>query len=197
MGIPIIQLPEDLLMAQEVIYKVRPEVIIETGTAHGGTAVFYASMLELLDDGRVISIDNEIRKYNRLAIQAHPMSKRITLIEGDSAANETVDKVRRLLRANEKVLVTLDSNHTYAHVSKELEKYSPMVSPESYLIVFDGVMKFVADAPHGKSKWKRDNPGRAVEEFLSNHPEFEPDYYYNRMAVTYCPGGFLRRKSSR
>lgn len=194
MGIPIIQLPEDILMMQEIICKVRPDVVIETGTAHGGTAIFYATILELLGRGRVISIDVEIRQYNLAAIQAHPMSKRVTLIEGNSIAEAVVVKVRELIRSGETVLVALDSNHSYAHVRAELGAYAPLVSPGSYMVVFDGVMEMLADAPSGKPEWASDNPARAVRDFLQTHPEFEVDPYPNRLVVTYCRGGFLRRK---
>lgn len=197
LGIPIIQLPEDILMMQELIYKVRPDVIVETGTAHGGTAIFYASMLELLGKGHVISIDIEIRKYNRLAIQAHPMSKRITLVEGDSVDDDVVAQVRQRIQPHDTVLVALDSNHTYGHVRQELEKYGPMVTPGSYLVVFDSIMEMLADAPNGKAGWATDNPAAAVRDFLAQHPEFEVDPYYNRLQVTYCVGGFLKRRRER
>lgn len=194
MGIPIIQLPEDLLMMQELIYKVRPEVVIETGTAHGGTAMFYASVLKLLGPGRVVSIDIEIRPYNRLAIQAHPLSERVTLIEGSSVSEGVVRQVQQMIRPRETVLVALDSNHSYSHVRAEMEAYAPLVTPGSYLVVFDGIMEAIADAPNGKLEWKSDNPRRAVHDFLQHNPEFEIDPYYNRLLVTYCPAGFLRRK---
>ncbi|MCL4552160.1 MAG: cephalosporin hydroxylase family protein [Candidatus Marsarchaeota archaeon] len=194
MGVPIIQLPEDILMMQELIYKVRPDVIVETGTAHGGTAIFYASVLELLGKGRVVSVDIEIRKYNRLAIQAHPMSKRITLVEGSSTSETALQQVRQLIRPQDTVLVVLDSNHTYGHVKDELEKYSQMVTPGSYVVVFDGVMEKLTDAPSGNEEWATDNPSAAVRDFLAEHKAFEVDPYYNRMVLTYCPGGFLLRK---
>lgn len=194
LGIPIIQLPEDILMMQELIYKVRPDTIIETGTAHGGTAIFYASILDLLGKGQVISIDIEIRKYNSLAIQSHPMSRRISLIEGSSTDETVVDRVRGMIGPSDKVLVALDSNHTYAHVRRELEKYGPLVTPGSYIVVFDGVMEMVSDAPNGSPEWATDNPTSAIRDFLAEHDEFEVDPYYNRMGVTYCQGGFLRRK---
>lgn len=195
LGIPIIQLPEDVVMMQELIYKVRPDVIVETGTAHGGTAVFYASMLELLGKGHVISIDIEIRKYNRLAIQAHPMSKRITLIEGPCTDDDILSRVRQLIRPRDAVLVALDSNHTYVHVSEELEKYSQLVTPGSYIVVFDGVMEMLTDAPSGSPSWATDSPAAAIRDFVAEHEEFEVDPYCNRLGVTYCPDGFLRRKA--
>jgi len=180
-------------MLQELIWKVRPEVIIESGVAHGGALVLYASLLELIGRGRIIGIDIEIRKYNRLTIEAHPLSKRITLVEGSSVDRHVVDRVRDMIRPNESVMVMLDSNHSRDHVRAELDLYSPLVTPGSYLVVFDGVMAMLADAPNGSPAWAEDNPGRAVVDFLQKHPEFEPDRNYERLAVTYCRGGYLRR----
>ena len=193
LGIPIIQLPEDILMVQELIWKIRPDVIIESGVAHGGALILYASILELLGRGRVIGVDIEIRKYNRLAIEAHPMARRIQLIEGSSTDPATVAAVQRLVAPGQKTMVMLDSNHTRAHVSDELELYAPMVTPGSYLVVFDEVMPMVADAPNGKPEWDQDNPLEAVRAFLAKHPEFAVDRAYERLATTYCRNGFLRR----
>ena len=193
LGIPIIQLPEDILMVQELIWKIRPDVIIESGVAHGGALVLYASILELLGRGRVIGVDIEIRKYNRLAIEAHPMARRIQLIEGSSTDPATVAAVQGLVAPGHKTMVMLDSNHTRAHVSDELELYAPMVTPGSYLVVFDEVMPMVADAPNGKPEWDRDNPLEAVRDFLARHPEFEADRAFERLTTTYCRNGFLRR----
>ncbi len=197
LGIPIIQTPEDIVMMQELIWKVRPDVIVECGVAHGGALVLYASILELLGKGHVIGVDVEIRKYNRLALQSHPMSRRFTLIEGSSVDESTVAQVRELIRPDDRVLVALDSNHTMEHVAKELSLYSPLVTPDSYLVVFDGVMQVLTDAPGGSPAWETDNPWRAVEEFLGENAEFEIDPYYNRLRVTHCPGGFLRRVPKR
>jgi cephalosporin hydroxylase len=194
LGTPIIQLPEDMLMMQELLFKIKPDVVVETGTAHGGTAVFYASILEVLGNGHVISIDIEIREHNRFAIAAHPMHKRISLIEGSSIDEAIVADVRKMIRPDDKVLVALDSNHTYSHVRQELEKYSSLVSPGSYIVVFDGVMEMLTDAPNGKSEWATDSPAVATQDFLSEHAEFKVDWYYNRLGVTYCQGGFLRRE---
>ena len=193
LGIPIIQLPEDILMIQELIWKVRPEVIIESGVAHGGALVLYASILELLGRGRVIGVDIEIRKYNRLAIESHPMAGRITLIEGSSIELGTIDAVRALVSPSQRTMVMLDSNHTRDHVRRELELYAPLVSPGSYLVVFDEVMTMVADAPNGKPTWTEDNPLEAVTGFLAEHPEFVVDRTYERLVTTYCRSGFLRR----
>jgi len=194
LGIPVIQLPEDIILLQELIYKVRPDVIIECGTAHGGTAIFCASVLELIGRGRVLTIDIEVRKYNKLAIMSHPMSTRLTLIEGSSVEQSTLDRVKGLVHPGEKVMVLLDSNHTRSHVSRELALYAPLVTPESYIIVYDGVMECLVDAPHGSPAWADDNPSMAVRDFLAGHPEFEHDPYYGRLAATYCPGGYLKRK---
>lgn len=194
LGIPIIQLPEDIVIIQELLWKVRPDVIIEAGIAHGGALILYASLLELMGHGRVVGIDVEIRKYNRLAIQSHPMSRRITLIERSSTDDATVAEVRGLVRPDDTVVVMLDSNHSQDHVRDELERYAPLVSPGSYLIVFDTVMTRVHDAPNGQSSWVNDSPLAAVEAFLSAHPEFEQDRNYERLRVTYCTGGFLRRR---
>jgi cephalosporin hydroxylase len=196
LGIPIIQLPEDMVVMQELIWKVRPDVIIESGVAHGGALMLYASILELLGRGRVIGLDVEIRKYNRLAIEAHPLTHRIELIEGDSLADETVEAVRSLIKPAEHVMVALDSNHTREHVLGELERYAPLVTPNSYLVVFDAVMALVADAPAAGEQWDQDNPLEAVREFLERNDDFEVDRSYERLAVTYCQGGVLRRREA-
>jgi cephalosporin hydroxylase len=197
LGIPIIQTPEDIVMMQELIWKVRPDVVIECGVAHGGALVLYASILDLIGKGQVIGVDVEIRKYNRLALQSHPMSRRFTLIEASSVEQQTLEQVRALIQPDDTVLVTLDSNHTKAHVAKELELYAPLVTPDSYMVVFDGVMQVLTDAPGGSPTWDKDNPWQAVSDFLSENEEFELDPYYNRLKVTHCPGGFLKRVKKR
>jgi cephalosporin hydroxylase len=193
LGVPIIQIPEDMLMMQELLYKIRPLVVVETGVAHGGSGIFYASILELLGRGRVVGVDVEIRKYNRLAIQAHPMSKRMTLVEGSSIDAATFSHVQELIAGEEPVVVALDSNHTRDHVLRELELYARLVSPGSYLVVFDTVMDLVADTPNGRSDWPETGAAAGVRAFLQMHPEFQPDAYYNRLGATYCQDGFLRR----
>ena len=194
LGIPIIQIPEDIVMMQELLYKVRPRVVVETGVAHGGSAIFYASMLKLIGGGRVVAVDIEIRKYNRLAIQSHPMSDRVTLIEGSSVEPTIVRQVEDAIAGDEPVLVALDSNHTRDHVRCELELYSRFVAPGSYVVVFDTVMDLVASAPSGQSDWRETGAGAAVRDFLRDHPEFEVDSYYTRLGATYMEGGVLRRK---
>ena len=196
MGIPIIQLPEDILMMQELIWRVRPDVIIESGVAHGGALVLYASLLDAVGKGHVVGVDVEIRKYNRLAIEAHPMSRRITLIEGDSVSDETLQQVRAEIPPGATVMVALDSNHTREHVAAELERYAPLVTPGSYCVVFDSVMTMVSDAPSAGENWQEDNPLAAVGAFLREHKEFEVDPAFNRLEVTYCQSGFLRRREA-
>ena len=159
-----------------------------------GSALLYASVLELLGKGHVVGVDVEIRKYNRLAIESHPLSHRISLIEGDSVSPETLAAVRAQIRSSDKVLVVLDSLHTRAHVAAELESYAPLVTPSSYLVAFDGVMSVVADAPNAGVDWATDNPLTAMDEFLAENPSFERDPAFGRLGVTYCPAGFLRRR---
>jgi cephalosporin hydroxylase len=200
LGRPIIQLPEDILRVQEVIYKVKPDVIIETGVAHGGSLILYASLAELIGRGRVIGVDVTIRPHNREAIQKHELASRITLIEGDSAAPATVDKVRQLVHSGEMVLVLLDSDHSKQHVLRELEAYAPLVSPGSYIIAADGIMQDVALTPRARADWQWNNPMAAAAEFASTHPEFvlaPPLWAFNESElttpITHCPGGWLRR----
>lgn len=201
LGRPIIQLPEDVLRVQELIYRLRPDVIIETGVAHGGGLVLYASMCKLLGGGRVVGVDVEIRPHNRAAIEAHPLFPYITLIEGDSVAPRTVAQVKGLLRPGETVLVLLDSNHTRAHVLAELEVYAPLVTPGSYAVVADGcVMELVADAPGGRPDWGWNNPKAAAAEFVERNPAYvleEPPPLFDEsltpQRVSYWTGGYVRR----
>src|SRR5688572_13411539 len=141
MGRPIIQLPDDMVRMQEVIYRVQPDVIIETGIAHGGSLIFYASLCKAMEHGRVIGIDIEIRPHNRKAIDAHPMRPLITLVEGSSIAPDIIEQVKKLVKVGEKALVILDSNHSKEHVDVELEAYAPLVSPGSYVVATDGIME--------------------------------------------------------
>lgn len=202
MGRPIIQLPEDMIRIQEVIYSVKPDVIVETGVAHGGSLIFYASLLKAMGGGRVVGVDIEIRPHNLRAIQAHPMSSAITLIEGGSTEPTTVEKVRALVAPGERVLVLLDSCHTYAHVMAELQAYAPLVSPGSYIVAMDGIMGEVVGAPRTQPDWTWNNPTRAAADFVKDNAGFrieEPAFPFNegeiRERVTYWPGAFIRRVS--
>jgi len=200
MGRPVIQLPEDMLRMQEVIFNIQPDVIIETGVAHGGSLIFYSSLCKAMEQGRVIGIDIEIRPHNRQAIEAHPLSDRITLIEGSSTAPDIVAQVKALVQPGEKVLVILDSNHTYAHVLAELEAYADLVSPGSYIVATDGIMQDLADVPRGTPGWVTDNPTCAARDFAAQHPEFkieQPLWPFNESEldqnITHWPGAWLQR----
>jgi cephalosporin hydroxylase len=194
LGIPIIQYPGDIMMMQELIWKVRPDVIVETGFAHGGSAIFYSSMLELLGRGKVISVEIEIRKYNEVAVNGHPMSKRMEQVVGSSIDPDVVLQVKDLIGEGRKVLVTLDSNHSHDHVLRELELYSPLVSDDSYIVAMDGLQRYVHDIPRGKPEWRQDNPHTALHDFIEKNPEWGIDPHYNRLKITSNPDAFLRRK---
>ena len=196
LGRPIIQFPTDIVMIQELLWKIRPDVVVETGVAHGGSLVLSASILELIGKGKVIGVDIEIRPPNRAAIEAHPLKHRIELIEGSSVATETVAKVRQAVSSAKSVLVFLDSNHTQAHVLKELELYAPLVTPGSYLVAHDGAQAWVWDIPRGKPEWKDDHPLNAIHEFLATHAEFQMDPHWTRLGITSSPEGYLRRLDS-
>jgi len=193
MGIPIIQFPEDICMMQELIWKVRPDVIVECGIAHGGSLVFYASLLELLGKGHVIGVDVEIRQHNRVAITNHMMSHRIELIEGSSVSPEVIRQVKKKIQGAKTVLIVLDSNHSAEHVFRELALYSDMVTPGSYLVAMDGAQAWVWDIPRGKSSWKKDNPLIAIKKFLAKDDRFVMDEHYTRLKITSNPNGYLRR----
>lgn len=171
-GRPIIQLPDDMIRIQEAIFQIQPDVIIETGVAHGGSLIFYASLLELLGKGKVIGLDIDVRPHNRAAIEAHPMNRRIELVIGDSVSEETVSKVRAMIAPGETVMLILDSNHSKAHVAAELEAYAHLVTPGSYILSQDGVMQLVAGMPRTSPDWTTDNPIPAVEEFLQRRKDF-------------------------
>lgn len=201
LGRPIIQHPEDALRFQEVVWKLKPDVIVETGVAHGGSLVLCASLLKVMGDGRkVIGVDIEIRPHNRTAIEAHVLSHMINLIEGDSVAPATLARVKELIRPEDKVLVVLDSNHTKAHVAAELEAYHPLVTKGSYIVATDGIMESVFDTPLGKRNWRDDNPSAAAREFERAHPEFKierPEWSFNESPlaknITAWPDAWLRR----
>lgn len=195
LGRPIIQYPQDMVAMQEIIWRVKPELIIETGVAHGGSLVFYASILELIGGvGRVLGIDIEIRPHNRAAIERNPMAKRIDLIEGSSIDDKVAEEVRRIARGKRPVLVALDSNHTHQHVLRELDIYSPLVTKGSYLVIYDTVVEdmpldFFPDRPWGKGN----NPKTAVHEFLARNDRFTIDKAMeNKLLITVAPDGYLK-----
>jgi cephalosporin hydroxylase len=200
MGRPVIQLPDDLLRIQEVIWRIKPDVIIETGVAHGGSLIFYASILNVLGSGRVIGVDIDIRPHNRKAIIEHPLYRFITLIEGSSVAPATVAQVNSLIAPGQRVLVVLDSNHTKAHVLEELRSYAPLVSVGSYIVACDGMLELVAGAPRTKDDWSWNNPLQAAHAFVAERDDFvieEPEFPFNesvvRTRVSYWPDAFIKR----
>lgn len=203
LGRPIIQLPEDMMRLQEVIYRVQPDVIVETGVAHGGSLIFHATLCKAMGKGRVIGVDVEIRPHNRAAIEAHELASYLTLIEGDAIAPAIVERVKTHVKLGETVMVLLDSNHSKAHVLGELNAYAPLVTPDSYIVAMDGIMAEVAGAPRTQPDWTWNNPRDAALEFVAANPHFaieEPAFLFNEShiseRVTYWPSAFLKRISS-
>jgi cephalosporin hydroxylase len=201
LGRPIIQYPQDMIALQELIWSIQPDLIVETGIAHGGSLVFSASMLELNAacggprDGEVVGVDIDIRSHNREAIEAHPMFKRISMIQGSSIAPAIVEQIRAKAAGKQRVLVCLDSNHTHDHVLAELHAYAPLTSARSYCVVFDTIVEELStDMLHGRPWGPGDNPKTAVLEFLTTHPEFEIDEEIDhKLLISVAPGGYLRR----
>ena len=197
MGRPIIAYPQDMIAMQELIWEVKPDLIIETGVAHGGSIVYYASLLELIgNDGLVLGIDIDIRKHNRDLIEAHPMMKRIKLIEGSSTSEEIVAQVKAIVGTKKKVMLCLDSNHTHDHVLQELKLYSPFVTKDSYCVVFDTIIEDLpADYDWGARSWGvGNNPKTAVWEFLKQNSDFEINKSIkDKILISVAPDGFLKR----
>jgi len=202
-----------MVAMQELIWIVRPDLIVETGIAHGGSLILSASMLAMLDMCDAISerrtldpaasarlvlgVDIDIRPHNRAAIEAHPMASRIRMIQGSSIADDVVAQVREVARGFQRVLVCLDSNHTHDHVLAELEAYAPLVTPGSYCVVFDTVVDEMPTGTYPDRPWgPTDNPKTAVRQFLKSHPEFEVDRdIQNKLVITVAPDGYLKRTS--
>jgi len=201
LGRPIIQYPQDIVAMQEVIWSVQPDLIIETGIAHGGSLIFSASMLELNAicggprGAHVVGVDIDIRAHNRAAIEAHPMFKRITMIQGSSIAPEIIQQVLANAEGKKRVLVCLDSNHTHDHVLAELEAYAPLTSVGSYCVVFDTVIEDMPGEMFPDRPWgPGNNPKTAVREYLKAHPEFEIDKQIDRkLLISVAPDGYLKR----
>jgi cephalosporin hydroxylase len=200
LGRPVIQLPDDMMRIQEVIYSVQPDVIVETGVAHGGSLIFYATLCKALGRGRVVGIDVEIRPHNRRAIESHPLFPFITLIEGSSIDPAVVDRVQGEVRPGERVIVLLDSCHTKQHVLAELNAYAPLVTRGSFLVAMDGIMADVVGAPRTQPDWSWNNPTTAALEFVAASSDFvldEPSFLFNEgnvsERVTYWPSAFLKR----
>lgn len=202
MGRPIIQHPEDMVRLQEVIYFLKPDVILETGIAHGGSLVFSAALMKAMGRGRVVvGVDVEIRPHNRKAIEAHELFPMIRLIEGDAVAPTIVAQAASHVHPGDTVLVILDSNHSYDHVRRELEAYHHLVTPGSYIVATDGIMRDLCDVPRGQPAWKTDNPAQAARDFVAAHPEFviePPRWHFNESpldrAISAWPDAWIRRR---
>lgn len=196
LGLPIIQTPQDIVAIQEIIWQNKPDIIIETGVARGGSVIFHASILQLLgNDGKVIGIDIDIRPHNRQAIENHPLSQNVILIEGSSVAEETIIQIKSHLKSNAKVMAILDSNHTHDHVLEELNLYSDFVSIGQYLVVLDTIVEDLPDEFHDNRPWgKGNNPKTAVHEFMKKSDGFEIDYHIqNKLLITAAPDGYLKK----
>jgi len=211
LGRPIIQYPQDMVAMQELIWKIKPDLIIETGIAHGGSLIMSASVLALLDmceaietgtifdpkksKRKVLGLDIDIRQHNRVAIEAHPMSSRIQMIQGSSIEPEVIEQVKSIAKNYQRVLVFLDSNHTHDHVLAELEAYAPLTSVGSYCVVFDTVVEDMPESMFADRPWgPGNNPKTAVREYLKTHSEFEIDkQIQNKLVITVAPDGYLKR----
>jgi cephalosporin hydroxylase len=193
LGRPIIQFPNDVVAVQELLWQVRPDVVVETGIAHGGSAILSASILQLLGHGKVVAVDIDIRAHNRAAIEAHPLAHRIELIQGSSVDETTFAQVRAAVGDARTVVVFLDSNHSEAHVYRELELYGGLVTPGSYLVAHDGAQAWVGDIPRGKPEWAHDHPLSAIHRFVADHPEYSIDPHWTRLGITSSPDGWLKK----
>ncbi len=201
LGRPIIQYPQDMIAMQELIWSIQPDLIIETGIAHGGSLIFSSSMLELNaacggpPEAEVLGVDIDIRAHNREAIEAHPMFKRISMIQGSSIEPEIIEQVKAKAQGKQNVLVCLDSNHTHEHVLAELEAYAPLTSVGSYCVVFDTIIEEMpADMFLNRPWGPGDNPKTAVWEYIKTHPEFEIDKQMDhKLLISVAPDGFLKK----
>lgn len=195
MGRPIIQYPQDMIAMQEIIWEVKPDLIIETGIAHGGSLIFYASLLELIGEGEILGIDIDIRAHNREEIEKHPMFKRIKMIQGSSVSEEVVSQVKELVKGKSRIMVALDSNHTHDHVLQELNLYAPFVTKDSYLVVFDTIVEDLPEGSTNNRPWgKNDNPKTAVYQFLKDNDQFIIDQKIdNKLLISVSPKGYLQR----
>ena len=193
LGLPIIQYPQDILAIQELIWKVKPDIIIETGVARGGSLILSASILEIIGKGQVIGIDIDIHKHNRKAIEKHNLSKRIKLIQGSSIDSKVIEQIKKISKNKKNILVFLDSNHTFDHVLNELNLYSKFVKKDSYIVVFDTLINDIPDKMNSKRIWgKKNNPKLAVKEFLKNNSRFKIDEIIEtKLQLTVAPSGYL------
>ena len=194
LGLPIIQTPDDILAMQEIIWETRPQVIVETGFARGGSAVFYSSILSLIGAGSVVSVDIDIREHNRAAVEQHPCGERVSFVEGSSTAPETLEQVQALIPDGARVMVVLDSNHTHEHVLGELRLYGPLVTEGQFLVISDTVIEDIPPQAHRPRDWGPGNsPRTAVQQYLGETDRFEVDAWINsKLLITSSRGGYLR-----
>ena len=194
MGRPIIQYPQDMMAMQELIWDIKPDLIIETGIAHGGSLIYYASLMELIGKGEVLGIDIDIREHNRREIEAHPMFKRIQMIQGSAIDEGLVAEVARRAEGKQTIMVCLDSNHTHAHVLRELELYAPFVTVGSYCVVFDTIVEDMPKGAYDRPWDVGNNPKTAVWEYLKHNDNFEIDHQIdNKLLISVAPEGYLKR----
>lgn len=206
LGRPIIQIPDDMVRLQEVIFALKPDVVIETGIAHGGGLIFYASLLKAMGKGKVIGVDIEIRPHNRKAMEEHFLAPYITMMEGSSTDPNIVARVKKEVPAGSETIIVLDSNHTYKHVLEELRMYAPLVSIGSYIVATDGSMEFLGETPRAKKQypkvadWGWDNPKKAALDFVAENQDFvieEPRFPFNEgeidFRVTHWPSSYIKR----
>jgi cephalosporin hydroxylase len=196
MGRPIIQYPQDMVAMQEILWELKPDLIIETGIAHGGSLIYYASIMELIGKGEIVGVDIDIREHNRREIESHPMFKRIKMIQGSAIDRQVVDQVAAIAKGKGTVLVSLDSNHTHEHVLEELKLYSPFVTKGSYCVVFDTIVEDMPKGFYDRPRDKGNNPKTAVFEFLKTNKQFEIDKQIdNKLLISVAPDGYLKRIS--
>lgn len=195
LGLPIIQMPPDVIATQEIIWETKPQIIIETGVARGGSLILYASILQLIGEGKVIGVDIDIRAHNRDSIESHPMSKRIELIQGSSVDEGILKNIKSRIPVGARVMVILDSNHTHEHVFEELKLYAPLVTKGQFLIVADTVVEQIPAQTHRPRPWgPGDNPATALDAFLEGNKQFVRDPFVNaKLLISSSPGGYLRR----
>lgn len=194
LGVPILQWPTDLVVLQEIVFEQKPKFIIETGSYKGGSAIFFASLLRLLDNnGKVVSIENNLPDDVRQKIKKHPFGKKIVFIEGNSISTQAIKKIKKIIGDQKKIMVFLDSDHSYIHVLGELRIYQQFVAIGGYICAFDTITKDLYDLPSASKKWKLDNPHRAVLDFVKENRCFEIDKSRNRLLVGFAPDGFLKR----
>lgn len=194
LGVPIIQMPPDVVVLQELIWECRPQLVVETGVARGGSVVLSASILQLLGEGEVLAVDVDVRPHNRDSIESHPLASRITLVEGSSTDPGVVARVAEAAAGVERVMVVLDSDHTHDHVLAELRAYGPLVTPGQFLVVADTMVEDIPVQAHRPRPWGPGNsPGSALAAYLAETERFAPDPFYNaKLLTTASPGGYLR-----